>query len=163
MLELASGSCGAAADDDEQGLGPRDAGIRRRGDAVGGRPQQFRVDRQVAAEADLDRRVFGGKAVHLPRQVVLDVARREQHAGDRQDPPRAARRQRREPVADRRPGEFEIAGGEIMLRQPRPQRRRQQFELGDRLGVAAAMAADQHRLAAHRLTLHEARRRLPAP
>ena len=111
------GVVGAAADDDQQRLRPVGA-VRRqcRGDAVGRRVQQLRVDREIAAEPHLDARVVGGKAVDLPRQVVFDVARGEQHARHRENPPRAARRQRGEPVADRRPGEFEIAGREIAPR-----------------------------------------------
>ena len=77
---------------------------------------------EIAAEPHLDPGIRGGEAVHLPRQVVLDVARGEQH-------PRAPRRCAWRPraasaasaVADRRPGEFEIAGGEIVVRQARAQ------------------------------------------
>ena len=156
------GVVGAAADDDQQSLRPVGA-VRGqcRGDAVGRRIQQLRVDREVAAEPHLDPRVVGGKAVDLPGQVVFDVACGEQHARHRQNPPRAARRQRGEPVADRRPGEFEIAGREIHPGQTRAQRRRQQFELDDRLGVAAAVAAEQHRRLGHRLTLRHPRPRVP--
>ena len=88
--------------------------------------------------------LFGDEAVHLPGQVVLDVTCRKQHARDRQDPPRAARRQQREPVADRRPGEFEVPGGEIEFRQARAQTRCRQLEFAHRLGIPAAVAAQQH-------------------
>ena len=73
------GVVGAASDDDEQRLV---AGVRRRRrDAVGGGVQQLRVDRQIAAKPHIDPRIVGDEAVHLPRQVVLDVAGREQHPG----------------------------------------------------------------------------------
>ena len=92
------------------------ATFRRRrdgGDAVGSGFEQVRVDAEIAAEPHLGPRMRGHKAVHLPRQVVLDVARGEQHARYRQYFGRAARPQSGERLADRRAGEFEIAGREI--------------------------------------------------
>ena len=118
-------------------------------DAVGSRGKQFRVDREIAAELDLDARIGGHKAVHLPGQVVLDVARREQHPRYREDPPRAPGRETAEPLLDRRAREFEIAGREIPRFEAPTQRRGGDFELADRVGIAAAMAAQQDRGVAH--------------
>ncbi len=143
------GVIGTAPDDDKHGVL---AALRHRsGDALGRRGQQLRVDRKIAAEPHVDAPMFGHEAVHFPRQVVLDMARREQHARHRQDLASAARHQLRQTLLDRRASEFEIAGGEIML-QARAQRSGGHLELGDRLGIAAAMAAQQHRGLAHPLT-----------
>ncbi len=119
MLELASGSL-VPRPTTTSSASARGRSRRRRGDARRRRRAAASASiAEVAAEAHLDAGVVGDEAVHLPGQVVLHVAGGEQHARHREDPPRAARRQRGEPVADRRPGEFEIAGGEIVVGQPR--------------------------------------------
>jgi hypothetical protein len=90
------------------------------------------------------------------------MARREQHARDRKNPASAARRQLGEPVADRWACELQIAGGEVDRRQSPPQCLSERLEFGDRLRIAAAMAADQHRRPAHRLA-HRLTRGRPRP
>ena len=89
----------------------------------------------------------GREAVDLPGHVVLDVARGEQHAGHRQDSAeRPAAQRRSSAVADRRAGEFEIAGREIVVRKPRGAAPPPPCSNSrDRLGIAAAVAAQQHR------------------
>ena len=141
------GIVGAAPDDDKDGVL---AILRRRGgDPLGGRGEQLGIDREVAAEPHLDTRICGHETVHFPRQVVLDVAGCEQHAGHGEDPPRAARHQIRQPLLDCRVGEFEIAGREILRRETPAQGRGGDLELTDRVGVAAAMTAQQHRGLGH--------------
>ena len=105
---------------------------------------------EIAAEPHLGPRMRGHKAVHLPRQIVLDVARGEQHARHGQDflaAPRGPQPGQR--LADRRAGEFEIAGREIAAGEPGAQRSGGLLEFRDRLGVAAAVAAQQHRRFVH--------------
>ncbi len=140
---------GAATDDNEQRF--RAFALRRNGgDAVGRGFQQFRVDTEVAREPYLGPPMRGHEAVHLPRQVVLDVTRGEQHPRHGQYSGRAACMQFNERFADRRAGEFEIAVCEIAAPEPGAQRRRGLLELVDGLGVAAAVAAQQHSRFAHR-------------
>ena len=78
------------------------------------------------------------------------MARGEQHARHGQYFRRAARPQAGERLADRRAGEFEIAGREIAAGEAGAQRSGGLLELLDRLGVAAAVAAQQHRRFIHR-------------
>src|SRR6266852_3626385 len=147
-VRIGIGIVGAASDHEQQRVGALGAALGARlgrGDAVGGGAQQLGLDRQLAAEAQLDRRVGGGEAVHLPGQVVLDVARREEHAGHGEDAPRALRFERLEPVADGRAHEFEIAGLDRQGGEARLDPGGDQRELGDGFVVAAAMAANHHR------------------
>ena len=141
-VRIGVGVVGTAPDDDEQRVAAI-AGAGR-GDTLGRGIDELYIDRQVAAEPHVDARMGGHERVHLPGQVVLHMARGEQHPRHRMNAPGAARHQRRQPVADIGPGEFEIAGGEIVSRKARAQRRREQLEFLHRFLVAAAMAADQH-------------------
>src|SRR5262249_39562389 len=87
-------------------------------------------------------RMLRTKAVDLPGYVVLDVARREEHRRHRQDALRPTRSERRQAIADGRAGEFEITGLERHPGQARAQAGGKRLELEDRLGIAAAMAAE---------------------
>ena len=145
------GVVGAAPDDDQHTVL---ATIRRdAGDAIRGGGEQFRVDCEIAAELDLDTGIARHKAVHLPGQVVLDMARRKQHARHREDPPRAARRQAGESLLDRRAREFEIARRKIRRCEAPAQRGGGHLELADCVGIAASMAAQQNRGVVHSPTL----------
>jgi len=114
----------------------------------------------AAREADIDTRVVGHKAVHLPGQVVLDMARSKQHAGYRQYLPRTGGAQLGQPVADRGASEFEVPGGKIEIRQTGAHRSGDQLKLGDRFRITAAVPADQHRRLCHCLYLPVSRRHL---
>ena len=93
-------------------------------------------------------------AVEHGGHVVLDVARGEQHAGDREDLVAAARAQFVEALADDRPRELEETPFHLVSREPRAQLCRDRAELRDRLRIPAAVAAehDAH-LAAHPILL----------
>ena len=79
----------------------------------------------------------------------------EQHAGHGEDALDALVAQLVEAVADDRPREFEEAAGDRILRQPPGDAGRDRGELGDRLVVAAAMAAHHHADLGHLLRSHE--------
>ena len=135
----------APADHHQERLVPLDAvrsGPLGGFDAVARSPQELRVDGQIAAVVDGDIRILGGEAVELPGQVVLDVAGGEKHAGHGQDASGSAVLEPLQPLADDRAGELQIAASDIAVRQELSQARRQRVELGDGIGVAAAVAAD---------------------
>ena len=108
----------------------------------------MRVDAEIAAEPHLGPRMRRRRAVHLPGQIVLYMARREQHARYGQYFGRAALPQSSQSLTDRRAGEFEIAGCESPAAGARS-KRGGLLEFRDRLGIAAAVTAQQHRRFAH--------------
>src|SRR5690349_23563585 len=68
-----------------------------------------------------------------------------QHSRQHEDMLRTARGEGRETLADAWPREFEIAECHVMLRQPGGEAGRRPCAFGDRVPIAAAMAADHHR------------------
>jgi hypothetical protein len=141
-IRVGVGIVGAAANDNEQRF--RALALRRDGgDTVGRRVEQLRIDAEIAAELHLRSRMRVHKTVHLPRQVVLDVARGEQHARNRQYSGRAACLQFGQRLADRRPGEFEEPRGLEPVGPQSLPRLGQRPELLDPRLVAAAVGGDQ--------------------
>ena len=93
----------------------------------------------------IDRKAgFRRVGVEHRRDVVLGMPCREEHRRDRQDAGDPLLPQRLKPVAQDRPGEFEIAVRDRHRGQPRPQLFDHAGEFLHRQTVAAAMAADQH-------------------
>ena len=151
-IGIGIGVGGAAADDHQQGLLPRDpacgAGFGLL-DALGSDGEQPSVHGEIAAIVDLEIATLGRIGVEHRGDVVLHMAGGEQHAGNRQDVPHATAIELVESVADDGTGEFEETRGDRILRQSCLDAGGHRLEFGDRFQVAAAMAADHHPDLAH--------------
>ena len=101
------------------------------------------IDAQFTAVIDAQA-ALGGKGVEHRGDVVFGVARGKQHRRYRQHVPHALGLQALEPVAQDRPGKFEVAVLDRHRGQPRPHLLGQLGKFGDRQPVAAAVAADHH-------------------
>ena len=141
-----------APDDDEHRLVERDAApgrVERGGDPVPRGAKQLLVDPELAGVADLHLRVLGLPGVEHRRDVVLGVAGREQHPGDREAKLGPAPAELVEPVADHRGRELEEPALDVVLREPLADAGRDRLELRDGLRVAAPVAAHHHPDPAH--------------
>ena len=74
--------------------------------------------------------------------IVLHMPGGEQHAGDRQNAPVAPLRQRLQPLADHRTGEFEEADLKVVVRQAGPEPLGKGQEFAHRIRIAATVAAN---------------------
>ena len=150
-----------APDDDEHGLVERDlpAGrVERGGDPVARGAKQLLVDPELAGVADLHLRVLGLAGVQHRRDVVLGMARREQHPGDREAEAVAPCAELVEPFADHRGRELQEPALDVVPREPLPDAGRDRLELRDGLRVAAPVAAHHHPDPAHAAAPPPARR-----
>ncbi len=111
--------------------------------AVGGGAHHLGVDAEILAVIDPEI-VGGGIGVEHRGNVVLGVARREQHAGHGEHAGDALGFQLVQTGADDRGGEFEIAIFDRIVRQALLQMFRQHGELAHRRRIAAAVATNHH-------------------
>ena len=124
-------------------------------DARAGGLQQLRVDGEVAPEPHVYAGMSMRELVDFRGHVVLHMPGGEQHAGDRQNAPVAAFRQRLQSLANHRAGEFEEADFQVVVRQTRPQSVRKGQELAHGIGIAAAVAAHHDSGLGHRASRFE--------
>ena len=116
-----------APDDDQHRLveGNGAAGrIKGGADPVARGAKELLVDAELARVSDLHLRVFRLEGVEHGRDVVLGVARREQHPGHREAEPVATRAKLLETLADDGGRELEKPALDVVLREPLPNARR---------------------------------------
>ncbi len=111
-------------------------------DAVARRLQHFQIDRQLAPVIDLHAGILRRIGIEDGGNIVLRMARREQHAGHGQHPGHALIAQFVEPVADDRRREFQETVFDRMMREARLHIGGDLFEFAHGIDAAAAMAAD---------------------
>ena len=137
---------GAAADDEQQAVGAGDAAgglFFGFGNAGGCGGDQFRLERQFAAELDGDVGPDGGEAVELRWDIVLHMAGGEQHDRQGDDLTHPLVVERVEAGADVGCCEFEIAALDRYRRQAPGHGLAKNLEFGDAFAIAAAVAAEQ--------------------
>ena len=119
------------------------------GDPVTRGAKQLFVDPELARVADLHLRVLGLVGIEHRRDVVLGMAGREQHPGDREAELVAAPAKLPEPLADHRGRELEEPALDVVPRETLADAGGDRLELRDGLHVAASVAAYHHPDPAH--------------